>query len=299
MAPRRLHSTRERNGICRQQGFWRPGCGALGTGSLISCAQVGCDFVVREIVTGALGQVLARLTSTWPARASKGRMEQSEADGLRVSSQPRRGVIRISPTAISVIGGYQPRTWTASLEMWGEVDELCSRVTNAYLATNTSSLSVAHPADCHQAPRADDRAAFLQPPQVWPPLLRVRGAGSQRRGINPRLRGRGEAREDHQPRRATTAASRQPASWFRSFARTDSGYDQGPSARSRHRHRNMPGRSTRHGADWRSPNSSLNTRRDRRGEVDAPYSEDSLRRRPSRSEDGRCRGLGRKSGKGF
>ena len=62
------------------------------------------------------------------------------------------------------------------LEMWGELDEIVKD--DAYLATNTSSLSVATQADATKRPERMIGLHFFNPPQVMPLLEVVRAEKS-------------------------------------------------------------------------------------------------------------------------
>jgi 3-hydroxybutyryl-CoA dehydrogenase len=150
------------------------GCGLMGHGISQICAQQGWDVVVREIDQGSLDKGLAKIEKQLARAVEKGRMEQSDADAVRG---------RISPTLeysdladCDLVIEAITEDLDRKLEMWGEVDELVKD--DAYLATNTSSLSVATQADATKRPERMIGLHFFNPPQVMPLLEVVRAEKS-------------------------------------------------------------------------------------------------------------------------
>src|SRR5882757_555939 len=76
------HSTREQTHMAISK-VGVLGCGLMGHGISQICAQVGWDVVVREIDQEALDKGLAKVDKQLARAVEKGRMEQSEADGVR------------------------------------------------------------------------------------------------------------------------------------------------------------------------------------------------------------------------
>ncbi len=115
------------------------GCGLMGHGISQICAQQGWDVVVREIDQAPLDKGMAKIEKQLARAVEKGKMEQSEADAVR-----GRKIVK----------------------------------DDAYLATNTSSLSVATQADATKRPERMIGLHFFNPPQVMPLLEVVRAEGS-------------------------------------------------------------------------------------------------------------------------
>ena len=150
------------------------GCGLMGHGISQICAQAEWDVVVREIDQEALDKGMGKIEKQLGRAVEKGKMEQSEADAVRARITPTLdyGDLADCDLVIEAITEDLDR----KLEMWGELDGIVKD--DAFLATNTSSLSVATQADATKRPEAMIGLHFFNPPQVMPLLEVVRAEKS-------------------------------------------------------------------------------------------------------------------------
>jgi 3-hydroxybutyryl-CoA dehydrogenase len=150
------------------------GCGLMGHGISQICAQGGWDVVVREADQEALDKGMAKIEKQLGRAVEKGKMEQSEADAVRGRITPTLdyGDLADCDLVIEAITEDLDR----KLEMWGELDGIVKD--DAFLATNTSSLSVATQAEATKRPEAMIGLHFFNPPQVMPLLEVVRAEKS-------------------------------------------------------------------------------------------------------------------------
>jgi 3-hydroxybutyryl-CoA dehydrogenase len=150
------------------------GCGLMGHGISQICAQVGWDVVVREIDQAPLDKGMGKIEKQLARAVEKGRMEQSEADAVkgRITTTLDYGDLADCDLVIEAITEDLDR----KLEMWKEIDGLVKD--DAFLATNTSSLSVATQADTTRRPERMIGLHFFNPPQVMPLLEVVRAEKS-------------------------------------------------------------------------------------------------------------------------
>jgi 3-hydroxybutyryl-CoA dehydrogenase len=150
------------------------GCGLMGHGISQICAQAGWDVVVRESDQARLDEGMGKISKQLSRAVSKGKMEQSEADAVlsRITPTLDYGDLGQSDLVIEAI----TEDLDEKLEMWKEVDGLVKD--DAYLATNTSSLSVAIQADATKRPERMIGLHFFNPPQVMALLEVVRAEKS-------------------------------------------------------------------------------------------------------------------------
>ena len=150
------------------------GCGLMGHGISQICAQAGWEVVVRESDQGQLDKGMGKIEKQLGRAVEKGKMEQSEADAVRGRITPTLDYADLadSDLVIEAIAEDLDR----KLEMWGELDAILGD--DAYLATNTSSLSVATQADATKRPERMIGLHFFNPPQVMPLLEVVRAEQS-------------------------------------------------------------------------------------------------------------------------
>jgi 3-hydroxybutyryl-CoA dehydrogenase len=146
------------------------GCGLMGHGISQICAQAGWDVVVREVDQAALDKGMGKIEKQLGRAVEKGKMEQSEAEAVRGRITPTLDYADLadSDLVIEAITEDLDR----KLEMWRELDEIVKD--DAYLASNTSSLSVATQADATKRPERMIGLHFFNPPQVMPLLEVVR-----------------------------------------------------------------------------------------------------------------------------
>ncbi len=150
------------------------GCGIMGHGISQICAQAGWDVVVREIDQAPLDKGMAKIEKQLSRAVEKGKMEQPEADAVlgRITPTLDYGDLAESDLVIEAI----TEDLDLKLGMWKEVDALVKD--DAYLATNTSSLSVATQAEATKRPERMIGLHFFNPPQVMPLLEVVRAERS-------------------------------------------------------------------------------------------------------------------------
>jgi 3-hydroxybutyryl-CoA dehydrogenase len=150
------------------------GCGLMGHGITQICAQAGWDVVVREVDPEKLDKGLAKIDKQLARAVDKGKLEQADADAIRARITPTLDYADLADCDLVIeaitedLGG--------KLEMWGELDGIVKD--DAYLATNTSSLSVAEQAAATKRPERFIGLHFFNPAQVMPLLEVVRADGS-------------------------------------------------------------------------------------------------------------------------
>jgi 3-hydroxybutyryl-CoA dehydrogenase len=150
------------------------GCGLMGHGIAQVAAQAGYDVVVREVDQERLDKGLGKIQKQLGRAVEKGKMEQPQADEVlgRIQGTLAYEDFADCDLVIEAITEDLDR----KLEMWRELDELVKD--DAYLATNTSSLSVATQADATKRPERMLGLHFFNPPQVMPLLAVVRAEKS-------------------------------------------------------------------------------------------------------------------------
>src|ERR1700754_47140 len=150
------------------------GCGLMGHGISQIYAQAGMDVVVREIDQEALDRGMGKIDKQLGRAVEKGKMEQTEADAVRGRITPTLDYSDLADCDLVIEAITEDLD--RKLEMWGELDEIVKD--DAYLATNTSSLSVAMQADATKRPERMIGLPFFNPPQVMPLLEVVRAEKS-------------------------------------------------------------------------------------------------------------------------
>ena len=144
------------------------GCGLMGHGITQICAQAGWEVVVREADQGALDKGIGKIEKQLGRAVEKGKLEQGDADAVRGRITPTLdyGDLADCDLVIEAI----TEDLDGKVEMWKEVDSLVKP--EAFLATNTSSLSVADQAAATSRPEKFLGLHFFNPAQVMP-LLEV------------------------------------------------------------------------------------------------------------------------------
>ena len=144
------------------------GAGLMGHGIAQVAAQAGYDVVLREVDQERLDKGIGRIEKQLGRAVEKGRMEQSDADGVRerINGTLDYGDFADCDLVIEAITENLPQ----KLEMWGELDGIVKD--GAVLATNTSSLSVIDQAASTKRPDRFIGLHFFNPAQVMP-LLEV------------------------------------------------------------------------------------------------------------------------------
>jgi 3-hydroxybutyryl-CoA dehydrogenase len=156
------------------------GCGLMGHGISQICAQAGWDVVVREVDQQALDKGMAKIEKQLARAVEKGRMEQSEADAVRGRITPTLDYDDLADCDLVIEAIIEDLD--RKLEMWREVDSLVKD--DAFLATNTSSLSVETQADATKRPERVIGLHFFNPPQVMPLLEVVRAERSSDEAVD-------------------------------------------------------------------------------------------------------------------
>jgi len=138
------------------------GCGLMGHGIAQVAAQAGCDVVVREIDRDALDKGLAKIEKQLGRAAEKGKIEGSEAQGVRsrIKGTLDYGELAGADLIVEAI----TEDLDAKREMWREVDAVARP--EAVFATNTSSLAVIDQAVVTGRPERFLGLHFFNPPQV-------------------------------------------------------------------------------------------------------------------------------------
>jgi 3-hydroxybutyryl-CoA dehydrogenase len=156
------------------------GCGLMGHGISQICAQVGWDVVVREVDQAQLDKGLGKIEKQLARAVEKGKLDQSDTDAVRGRITPTLEYADLadSDLVIEAITEDLDR----KLEMWRELDGLVKD--DAFLATNTSSLSVATQADATKRPERMIGLHFFNPPQVMPLLEVVRAENSSDEAVD-------------------------------------------------------------------------------------------------------------------
>jgi 3-hydroxybutyryl-CoA dehydrogenase len=150
------------------------GCGIMGHGITQICAHAGWDVVVREVSQDKLDGGIAKIEKQLARAVEKGRAEQSEADAVRGRIAPTLDYSDLAGSDLVIEAITEDLGM--KLEMWREVDPLVND--DAYLATNTSSLSVAEQAAVTSRPERFLGLHFFNPAQVMPLLEVVRADGT-------------------------------------------------------------------------------------------------------------------------
>jgi 3-hydroxybutyryl-CoA dehydrogenase len=150
------------------------GCGLMGHGIAQICAQAGWDVVVVEADQGALDKGLGKIEKQLGRAVEKGKLEQDDADAVRGRIQGSLDYTDLAECDLIVEAIVE--NLDAKLEMWGAVDRIVK--SDAYFATNTSSLSVADQAAATGRPERFLGMHFFNPPQVMPLLEVVKADGT-------------------------------------------------------------------------------------------------------------------------
>ena len=156
------------------------GCGLMGHGISQICAQVGWDVVVREIDQDPLEKGIGKIEKQLRRAVEKGKLEQSEAEAVRGRIAPTLDYADLADCDLVIEAITEDLD--RKLEMWGEIDGLAKD--DAFLATNTSSLSVATQADATTRPERMIGLHFFNPPQVMPLLEVVRAEKSSDEAVD-------------------------------------------------------------------------------------------------------------------
>ena len=144
------------------------GGGLMGHGIAQICAQAGWDVVMREVDDDAAAKGVAMIEKQLGRAVEKGKMEQSEADGVRsrIAETTDYGELADCDLVIEAM----TEDLEAKLAMWAEVDPIVKD--EAVFATNTSSLAVIDQAASTSRPERFLGLHFFNPAQVMP-LLEV------------------------------------------------------------------------------------------------------------------------------
>jgi 3-hydroxybutyryl-CoA dehydrogenase len=144
------------------------GAGLMGHGIAQIAAQAGWDVVLREVDQGRLDKGIGRIEKQLGRAVEKGRMEQSDADGVRerINGTLDYGDFADCDLVVEAI----TEDLELKVDMWRELDGIVKD--GAVLATNTSSLAVIDQAMATKRPERFVGLHFFNPPQLMP-LLEV------------------------------------------------------------------------------------------------------------------------------
>jgi 3-hydroxybutyryl-CoA dehydrogenase len=140
----------------------------MGHGITQICAQAGWEVAVREADQGALDKGIGKIEKQLGRAVEKGKLEQADADAVRARITPTLDYADLADCDLVIEAITEDLD--GKLEMWREVDGLVKP--DAFLATNTSSLSVAEQAAATGRPDKFLGLHFFNPAQVMP-LLEV------------------------------------------------------------------------------------------------------------------------------
>jgi 3-hydroxybutyryl-CoA dehydrogenase len=146
------------------------GAGLMGHGIAQVAAQAGYEVIVREVDEDVLARGIGKIDKQLARAVERGKTEQSEADAVRgrIHGTTSYQDLADCDLVIEAITESLP----LKLEMWKEVDPLVKP--EAFLATNTSSLSVIDQAAATSRPERVLGLHFFNPAQVMKLLEVVR-----------------------------------------------------------------------------------------------------------------------------
>ncbi len=140
----------------------------MGHGIAQICAQADWDVILRELDEDALSKGIGKIEKQLGRAVEKGRMEQSEADGVRDRINGTTDYAELADCDLVIEA--MTEDLGQKLEMWREVDPIVKD--EAIFATNTSSLAVIDQAAATSRPEQFLGLHFFNPAQVMP-LLEV------------------------------------------------------------------------------------------------------------------------------
>jgi 3-hydroxybutyryl-CoA dehydrogenase len=140
----------------------------MGHGIAQICAQAGWDVVLRELDDDSAAKGIGMIEKQLGRAVEKGRMEQSEADGIRGRINETTDYAELADCDLVIEA--MTEDLELKLEMWREVDPIVKD--EAIFATNTSSLAVIDQAAVTSRPTQFLGLHFFNPAQVMP-LLEV------------------------------------------------------------------------------------------------------------------------------
>jgi len=144
------------------------GCGLMGHGIAQICAQAGWEVVVRETSQERLDSGLGKISKQLGRAVEKGRMEAAEADAVK---SRLHGTTEYADFAeCDLVIEAVTEDLEVKLEMWREIDKVAK--SDAFFATNTSSLAAIDQAASTSRPDRFLGLHFFNPAQVMP-LLEV------------------------------------------------------------------------------------------------------------------------------
>jgi 3-hydroxybutyryl-CoA dehydrogenase len=146
------------------------GAGLMGHGIAQVAAQAGYEVVMREVDEDILAKGIAKIEKQLARAVERGKAEQGEADAVRgrIRGTTSYRDLADCDLVIEAITESLP----LKLEMWKEVDPIVKA--DAFLATNTSSLSVIDQAAATSRPERVLGLHFFNPAQVMKLLEVVR-----------------------------------------------------------------------------------------------------------------------------
>jgi 3-hydroxybutyryl-CoA dehydrogenase len=155
------------------------GAGLMGHGIAQISAEAGYDVVLREVDDATLSKGLGKIEKQLARAVEKEKATQEEADAVRgrIQGTTDYGDLADCDLVIEAI----TEDLELKLEMWKEVDGIVKR--EAFLATNTSSLSVIDQAASTTRPDRFLGLHFFNPAQVMKLLEVVRGVTTSEEAV--------------------------------------------------------------------------------------------------------------------
>lgn len=144
------------------------GCGLMGHGITQVSAQAGYDVVVTETSQDKLDAGIGKITKQLGRAVEKGKLEQSAADEILGRIKPTLDLNEFSDCDLVIEAITEDLE--LKLELWKQLDGIVK--SEAYFATNTSSLPVINQAAATTRPTQFLGLHFFNPVQVMP-LLEV------------------------------------------------------------------------------------------------------------------------------
>ncbi len=155
------------------------GCGLMGHGITQVAAQSGYQVVVREVDDATLAKGIGKIEKQLARAVEKGRSSQEDADAVRGRIEGTTDYAALADCDLVIEAITEDLG--LKLEMWSEVDPIVK--TEAFFATNTSSLAVIEQAAATSRPERFIGLHFFNPVQVMKLLEVVRSVASSEEAV--------------------------------------------------------------------------------------------------------------------
>ncbi len=151
------------------------GAGQMGNGIAQVCAQAGYEVTMRDIAQKFLDGGMATIKKNLERGLKKGKITQEEVDAVLGRVRPvleMKDAVKDADLIIEAI----PEIVKLKLDTWNEVDELAPK--EAYLASNTSSISITQMAAATKRPEKFVGCHFFNPVPVMGLIEIIKGAAT-------------------------------------------------------------------------------------------------------------------------